>query len=177
MRVIRTTLSVPLQAVSSGRAPVLDRLPGVPVERQAQEKRIVDGQYDEYQARLVRIDADILRREAELGSTQQIVRKLEQTAPIARQRVQDFKDLVDKAFISKHGYLEKEQLRIEQEGDLATQRSRLKELAAAIAEVHRGSARRWSPKRGGWRSMPSTRRSRRPVPLARNSSRRNRAAG
>ena len=124
-----------LAAVSSGRAPVLERLPGVPVERQAQEKRIVDGQYDEYQARLVRIDADIRRREAELVSTQQIVRKLEQTAPIARQRVQDFKDLVDKAFISKHGYLEKEQLRIEQEGDLATQRSRLKELAAAIAEV------------------------------------------
>lgn len=126
---------MPLQAVSSGRPPVLDRLPGVPVERQAQEQRIVDGQYDEYQARLVRIDADIRRREAELVSTQQIVRKLEQTAPIARQRAQDFKDLVDKAFISKHGYLEKEQLRIEQEGDLATQRSRLKELAAAIAEV------------------------------------------
>lgn len=124
-----------LAAISSGRPPVLDRLTGVPVERQAQEQRILDGQYGEYQARLTRIDADIARREAELRSTQEVVAKLEQTAPIARQRAQDFKDLVDKSFISKHGYLEKEQVRIEQEGDLATQKSRLKELAAAIAEV------------------------------------------
>lgn len=124
-----------LAAIGAGPPPVLERLPDVPVERQAQEQRILDGQYGEYQARLLRIDADIERRQAELSSTQEIVRKLEQTVPIARQRALDFRDLVDKEFISKHGYLEKEQVRIEQEGDLATQRSRLKELAAAIAEV------------------------------------------
>ena len=43
--------------------------------------------------------------------------------------------LVDKNFISRHGYLEKEQVRIEQEADLETQKSRLKELAAAIDEA------------------------------------------
>jgi hypothetical protein len=42
---------------------------------------------------------------------------------------------VEKNFISKHGYLEKEQVRIEQEADLQTQKSRLKELAAAIDEA------------------------------------------
>jgi hemolysin D len=68
-------------------------------------------------------------------STGEVVRKLEQTVPIARQRAEDFKGLVDKNFISKHGYLEKEQIRIEQEADLQTQRSRLKELAAAIDEA------------------------------------------
>ena len=68
-------------------------------------------------------------------AVQQIVAKLEKTVPLARQRAQDYKDLVDKAFISKHGYLEKEQERIEQEGDLATQQARLAELAAAIAEA------------------------------------------
>ncbi|WP_230371620.1 hypothetical protein [Paludibacterium denitrificans] len=36
-------------------------------------------------------------------------------------------------YISKHAYLEKEQNRIEQQGDLATQRSRLREISAAIA--------------------------------------------
>jgi hemolysin D len=61
--------------------------------------------------------------------------------PIARQRAEDFKGLVEKNFISKHGYLEKEQVRIEQEADLQTQKSRIKELAAAIAEA-RASARR-----------------------------------
>lgn len=130
-----------LTAIASGRAPVLPPLPDVPPERRAQEQRILDGQYVEYQAKLSRIDAEILRREAELASTHQIVRKLELTAPIARQRAQDFKDLVDKSFISKHGYLDKEQVRIEQEGDLATQRSRINELTAMIGE---GRAQRFS---------------------------------
>jgi hemolysin D len=75
------------------------------------------------------------------------VRKLEQTVPIARQRAEDFKGLVEKNFISKHGYLEKEQIRIEQEADLQTQKSRLKELAAAIAEA-RGQRQALTPKPG-----------------------------
>jgi len=70
-----------------------------------------------------------------LVSTREIVSKLEQTAPIARQRARDFRDLVDKNFVSRHGYLEKEQVRIEQEADLATQKSRLLELAAALRET------------------------------------------
>lgn len=123
-----------LAAIATGRPPVLSALPDIEPARLAQEQHVLDGQYGEYQAKLARIDADIARREAELRSTQEIVRKLEQTVPIARQRAQDFKDLVERNFISKHGYLEKEQARIEQEADLATQRSRIKELTAALQE-------------------------------------------
>lgn len=123
-----------LAAVASGRLPLLGKIDGVGKERLAQEQTILEGQHAEYQAKLARIDADIAKRDAELRSTEEIVRKLEQTAPIAKQRAQDFRDLVEKNFISKHGYLEKEQTRIEQEADLATQRSRLKELAAALLE-------------------------------------------
>jgi len=122
-------------AALSGRPAHIDPLPGIPADRLQQEQRILEGQFAEYQARLGRIDAELAKREAELRSTREIVGKLEQTAPIARKRADDYKDLVDKNFISRHGYLEKEQIRIEQEGDLATQRSRLKELAAAIAEA------------------------------------------
>jgi len=123
-----------LLAITTGKAQTLGRVPDVDTNRVAQEQRLLEGQYGEYQAKLARVDADIAKREAELRSTQEIVRKLEQTAPIARQRAQDFRDLVEKNFMSKHGYLEKEQTRIEQEADLATQRSRLKELAAALQE-------------------------------------------
>lgn len=123
-----------LGALASGRSPRLVSLAGVDSARLAQEQRQLDGQYGEYQARAARIDADIAKREAELRSTQEIVNKLEQTVPIARQRASDFKGLVDQNFISKHGYLEKEQVRIEQEGDLATQRSRIKELTASLVE-------------------------------------------
>jgi hemolysin D len=123
-----------LAAITAGRPAMLDQVPGIDGNRKAQEQRVLEGQYLEYQARLSRIDADTARREAELASTKEIVAKLEQTAPIAKRRAQDFKNLVDQKFVSEHGYLEKEQLRIEQEGDLATQRSRLKELAAALQE-------------------------------------------
>ncbi|BAL24635.1 HlyD family type I secretion periplasmic adaptor subunit [Azoarcus sp. KH32C] len=123
-----------LGAIDTGAAPVLGSVHDVGAVQLAQEQRLLKGQYSEYQAKLARIDADIAKREAEIRSTQEIIRKLEQTAPIARQRAQDFKDLVEKNFISKHGYLEKEQARIEQEADLATQRGRLKELMAALQE-------------------------------------------
>ncbi|MBI5790278.1 MAG: HlyD family type I secretion periplasmic adaptor subunit [Rhodocyclales bacterium] len=125
-----------LAAIAGGRPPVLQRLQGIPADRLVQEQRVLEGLYGEYRARMSRIDAEIAKREAELASTRQIVRKLEQTVPIARQRADDFKNLVAKNFVSKHGYLEKEQVRIEMEADLATQQSRLKELAAALAEAH-----------------------------------------
>lgn len=123
-----------LAAIASGKPPALSAMPGIDAKRFMQEQRVLDGQYGEFLAKLARIDADVAKREAELRSTQEIVRKLEQTAPIARQRAQDFNDLVSKNFISRHAYLEKEQLRIEQEADLATQRSRIKELSAALQE-------------------------------------------
>lgn len=102
--------------------------------RIAQEQRLLEGQFSEYQSKANRLDAYVAQKEAELNSTREIVTKLEQTVPIARQRAQDYKDLVDKAFMSKHGYLEREQTRIEMEADLATQRSRLTELSAALRE-------------------------------------------
>jgi hemolysin D len=123
-----------LAAIDSGVRPQLRRLDGIAAERLAREQYLLAGQFDEYRAKLSRLDADIARREAELSSTRQIVAKLELTVPIARRRAQDFKNLVDKKFISEHGWLEKEQVRIEQEADLATQRSRLDELAAGLTE-------------------------------------------
>jgi hemolysin D len=123
-----------LAGLDGGHAPRLTSLADVVPARLAQEQRLLEGQFDEVRAKLARIDADIARREAEAATTRQIVAKLAQTAPMARRRADDFKGLVEKKFVSEHGYLEKEQLRIEQEADLATQRSRLDELAAGLRE-------------------------------------------
>lgn len=120
---------------AEGTVSSLPKLDGISSDRIVQEQRILNGQYSEYLSKILRIDAEISKREAEIGSTLEIVRKLELTVPIARQRASDFKDLVEKNFISKHGFLEKEQLRIEQEADLATQRGRLVELTAALQEA------------------------------------------
>ncbi len=124
-----------LAALDSVRAPGLVRPTGVNDARFAEAQRLLAGQMAEYGARQSRIEAEAARREAELRSTQELVRKLEQTVPIARQRAQDFKNLVDQNFVSRHGYLEREQARIEQEADLANLRSRLKEIEAALQEV------------------------------------------
>ena len=123
-----------LTALTSGHEPMLDRFPDIAVARVSQEQRLLEGQYGEYQTKSARIEAYIAQKEAELRSTREIVNKLQQTLPIATQKAQDYKDLVDRNFMSKHGYLEREQTRIEMESDLATQKSRLAELEAAIRE-------------------------------------------
>lgn len=121
-----------LTALDSGRLPQPARPDNTPEEQWQENLRLLEGQYREYTDKRTRLESDITQREAEQRSTQELVRKLEQTAPIARLRAEDYKNLSDKNFISRHGYLEKEQARIELEADLATQRSRLTELAAAL---------------------------------------------
>lgn len=124
-----------LAALDSGRPLKLTRPSGVDEAKFTEAQRLLAGQMAEVSAKQSRIEAETAKREAELRSTQELVRKLEQTVPIAKQRAQDFKNLVDQNFVSKHGYLEREQARIEQEADLANLRSRLKEIEAALREA------------------------------------------
>ncbi|MDF3836229.1 HlyD family type I secretion periplasmic adaptor subunit [Cupriavidus basilensis] len=124
-----------LDAIESGKPPHLNPASEIP-DVAYQEARVwLQGQYSDYQTRIARIDAESAKREAEKQSTAEVVKKIEQTLPLAQQRAQDFKDLVSKNFVSKHGYLEKEQARLELEADLATQRSRYRELEAALKET------------------------------------------
>jgi len=104
------------------------------------EQSQATGQYREYLARQLQLQAEITRRQAELQSTQDQVTKLEQTAPIARQRAQDYQKLVKENFVSQHGYLEREQARIEQEQDLASSRSHVVEIRAQLVESQRQQA-------------------------------------
>ncbi len=91
----------------------------------------------EYRAKLSKLDAEIIQHQSEMQTTQELISKLEQTVPIAKQRAGDYQNLLDKHFISKHGFLEKEQDLIEQEGDLAAQRSHLREIASALETSRR----------------------------------------
>ena len=61
----------------------------------------------EFQTKVARLDAELTRRESELQSVQESLKKVERTLPIARQRSKDFKDLLDKNFVSKHLYMER----------------------------------------------------------------------
>ena len=110
---------------------------GVPKALAAAEARAMDSQYHEHRAKLAALDAEIAKRAAEVAGVQELVTKLSQTVPIAQRRAQDYKNLVDQKFLSQHMYLEREQVRIEQERDLAFQEAKVKELAAGIDETRR----------------------------------------
>ncbi|MDO9467302.1 MAG: HlyD family type I secretion periplasmic adaptor subunit [Thiobacillus sp.] len=129
-----------LASLASGAPPRLVPLDGVDTARLLAEQSQATGQYQEYQARQLQLQAEITRRRAELQATQDQVVKLEQTVPIARQRAQDYHKLVKENFISQHGYLEREQVRIEQEQDLASSRSKVSEIHAALAEAKQEQA-------------------------------------
>lgn len=115
-----------LAAQQNGRAPELPRVADIPAAWMTEARRQAQGLFSEHQARLERVDADIERRRAELTSGEELARKLEQTLPLTRSRAQDYQDLNARNYVSRHAWLEKEQLRLEQESDLLTQRSRIK---------------------------------------------------
>jgi hemolysin D len=113
---------------------------GAPKDRIDAESRALSSEVQEHRAKLAELDAEIVRRTAELGAVKELAAKLAQTLPIAQRRAEDYKRLYDQKFVSEHGYLEREQARIENERDLAFQRARVEQLAAAIEEVRRKRA-------------------------------------
>lgn len=127
-----------LRAIEGGGpAPPLAVPEGADAARVTVETRLLQGQVAEYQTKQARLDAEIARRDAELRSTQEIVEKLVQTVPLARQQAESYRVLWTEQGISKSQWLDREQQRIEQEQDLATQRSRVQELQASRLESTR----------------------------------------
>ncbi|RYY80515.1 MAG: HlyD family type I secretion periplasmic adaptor subunit [Moraxellaceae bacterium] len=92
-------------------------------------------QLNEYQSRLSTFDAQISRRQAELNSSTGQVANLEKIVPIAKTRADDFKQLKDENYASRHEYLAYEQARLEKETELDRQRGQVKELSAALNET------------------------------------------
>lgn len=117
--------------------PVLQAPEGIPQQQADNERRHLDGEWLELISKLERLDADKASRQAELLSIQATVGKLESTAPIARRLAEDYQQLYGKNFVSRHGYLEREQARIEQEGELATQRGKLQAVKASLQEAEK----------------------------------------
>lgn len=114
--------------------PTLSGLGQIPKPLRDAETRAMVSQYQEHRARLSAVDAEVAKRAAELASTERLVEKLSATVPLAQRRAEDYKNLVKQNFVSRHGYLEREQARLEQEGDLAFYRAKATELAAAVEE-------------------------------------------
>jgi len=94
----------------------------------------LQAEWSDITAKFAKLDAEHSHRQAEITTVQELIRKLESTLPIARQREADFKRLTDQGFVSSHAGQDRMRERIEMESDLATQQARLSEAQAALAE-------------------------------------------
>jgi hemolysin D len=118
-----------------GEEPVLKDLPDVDSNRVKEERRFLESQWREYKAKLERVEADITGREAELRSNRELMGTLERTAPIMRNRSDVFKTLWEKEVVSEQQYREQEKTAIEQEGQLAAQTEKVRQLEATLSEA------------------------------------------
>ena len=90
-----------------------------PAQWQAAQQQL-DGQYRDFHARLVRFDGEIVRYST--------------TLTLATQRADDFKALLPDHTVSNHAWLEKEQIKLDLEGQLLEARN---QRAALIAQTRK----------------------------------------
>jgi hemolysin D len=129
-----------LTALDGPNPPRLPPVAAASAAQAASQQQLAISQWREYDQKVATFDAELDKREAELKTLRHMIAKLEQTVQIAQQRATDYRDLVQKNFISKHGLLEREQERIEKEGDLAQSQARAKELEAGIRSARANRA-------------------------------------
>lgn len=106
LQVARSTALI--KAVDTGTAPQLPAMDGMPSEAWQAAQRHVSGQYQDFRAKMNRIQGDIIRFEAEL--------------PLATQRANDYKILARDRDVSEHAWIEKEQIRMDIKGQLQNAR-------------------------------------------------------
>jgi hemolysin D len=126
-----------LIAQNKNTEPTVARIADASAARQADTQSLAEGSYLEYSHKRSSLKAELQKREAELQTTREEISKLQQTAPLARQQADDYKELAKGSFVASHDYLDKEKAAIEQTHELAAQESHARELAAGIEEQRR----------------------------------------
>jgi hemolysin D len=122
-----------LDAQQKGRPPVVPAIPGADPTDQREAQRFADGLMSEYRDKLASAQAELAKGEAELQSTRHEIEKLHATAPLARQQADDYQGLVERKYVAKTDYLDKEQSALQQEHELDAQQSHARQLEAAVS--------------------------------------------
>ncbi|MCI0997838.1 HlyD family type I secretion periplasmic adaptor subunit [Pseudomonas sp. ICMP22404] len=107
-----------------------------PLQQLAAE-RWLQGQYLEMRSALDQVDAEIDQRSAEILSATATVASLLKTLPISRRLADDYKLLLEKQYVPRHAYLEKQQALLDLEREMAVQQVRVIELQATKKEAQR----------------------------------------
>ncbi len=99
------------------------------------QQRLLESRYLGYRGQLARLESEKRAALAERASIAERVRKLEATLPIVTKRADALKTLLLKKMASELQYLELEQVRLEQAGDLASERKHLEQIDANVQAI------------------------------------------
>ncbi len=128
-----------LAAVEKRQSPVLDKEQAaqwqLPDDGVAAATVLAQNQYQAWQTQDAQLQASLRGHEAELRSLAAQVRKLEQVGKIESKRTVDFKELLAQNFISQHAYYEQESKLIQNQNDLASQRSQMQQVQESIRQA------------------------------------------
>jgi hemolysin D len=109
-----------LLAIANGRPPRLEAMDGVPRERWRETEQHLQDQWRDYWTKRERLEGEVNR--------------YAQALPLAAQRARDYAELAKDHDVSNHAWLEKEQARIDLEGQLTEARN---QQAALTAETRK----------------------------------------
>src|SRR5262249_32457299 len=124
-----------LRALIAGRS-TFDEPSGDPPYIALQQQLLRD-QLTEYQARVGAAQHLIHQRRAALGQTKENIRRLEATVPMEDERADAYKKLLEHDAATKLDFLQAEQQRIDKTQELAGQRKKLVQDAAALLEAEK----------------------------------------
>ncbi|QEO78808.1 HlyD family type I secretion periplasmic adaptor subunit [Pseudomonas brassicacearum] len=131
-----------IDAIDHQRAPktLTGAIQGADPEHVLAAERWLQGQYQEYRSNLDTVDAEIAQRQADIQSARGQVASLQKTLPIVAKLADDYQHLLEKQYIARHAYLEKEQARLDVERQLSVQQASMLQSSAARQEAERRRA-------------------------------------
>ena len=98
------------------------------------QNALLEQQWQQYRAQIAALNSQRDNHSAEKQVNNEIIRKLQATLPIISKRTADLKSLSNRKLVAINQYLEQEELRINQQQDLAAAQARDTQLTAAVAE-------------------------------------------
>lgn len=121
-----------LDAIDHAHSPVLIPVEGLGATQTALERRVLEGEYNDFHEKIIQAGADIAQREAGIHETQQEISKLQQTLPFEEKKRDDYAQLIKSGYVGMHDYYNEQQACIQMEQDLAVQKAKLNETKAAL---------------------------------------------
>lgn len=138
-RIDKARATAMLDAINSKKPPksLVGLISGADPAQVLAAERWVQGQYLEYRSSLDTAAAEVQQRQADIQSARAQVAGLQKSLPIATKLADDYQHLLEKEYIARHAYLEKEQARLDIERQLSVQQASLLQSSAARQEAER----------------------------------------